>query len=280
MKKKYRYSPGGFLYYRHSLPVRLAHWINAVLLFILFMSGLNIFNAHPALYWGKSSYRGAPPILEMRAEENASGGISGKTTILGRTFDTTGFLGLSRDPQGELSARGFPSWLTVPDNRWLAMARRWHFFCAWLLVMNGVIFVIYSIGRGHLRQELIPAKRDWRSIGRSLLDHLRLRHATGEAARNYNILQKLAYLGVIFFLIPLAIGMGLGMSPALDALASGWVDIFFGRASIRTIHFVVAWALVIFLIVHVFEVIISGLWNNIRSMLTGYYKITSERKHG
>ena len=236
----------GYPYYRHSAPVRMMHWSNAVLLAILLMSGLNIFNAHPALYWGKSSYRGVPPLLEIRGQENNEGEISGLTRILGHDFDTTGFLGASRNPAGELTIRGFPSWLTIPDQQWLAMARRWHFFFAWLLVLNGITFVTHSIVSGHLHRDLLPTGQDWRSIGRSVIDHLHFRHATGEAAKHYNILQKFAYLGVIFFLLPLMILMGLGMSPALDALYSGWVDIFFGRQFVRTIHFVVAWALVLF----------------------------------
>jgi thiosulfate reductase cytochrome b subunit len=232
-----RTAPSGYPYYRHSLPLRVMHWSNAVLVTILLMSGLNIFNAHPALYWGKSSYSGVPPILEIR---------------------------------------GFPSWLTIPGWQWLAMARRWHFFFAWLLVVNGIAFVTYSILSRHLHRDLVPTGQDWRSIGRSIFDHLRFRHATGEAAKHYNVLQKFAYLAVIFFLLPLMIMMGLGMSPALDALSPGWVDIFFGRQFIRTIHFIVAWALVLFVIVHVFEVIVTGFWNNLRSMITGYYRVGSE----
>jgi len=267
------------LYYRHSLPVRIMHWCNVVLLAILLMSGLNIFNAHPALYWGKSSYDGVPPVLELRGEEDDEGEISGVTRILGHEFDTTGFLGASRDPAGELTKRGFPSWLTIPDGRWLAMARRWHFFIAWLLVVNGITFVTYSIVSRHLHSDLVPTRQDWRSIGRTVVDHLRFRHPTGEAAKHYNVLQKCAYLVVIFFLLPLMILMGLGMSPALDALFPGWVDIFSGRQSMRTIHFVVAWALVLFVVIHVFMVIVSGFWNNLRSMITGYYRVESEADH-
>ena len=158
--------------------------------------------------------------------------------------------------------------------------RRWHFFFAWLLVINGVTFVTYSIVSGHVRRDLLPTSQDLRSIGRSIVDHLRFRHPTGEASKRYNILQKGAYLAVIFFLLPLMILMGLGMSPALDALHPGWVDIFFGRQSVRTIHFIVAWALVLFVIIHVFEVIVTGLWNNVRSMITGYYRVKSEADHG
>ncbi len=274
-----RTSSGQYPYYRHSVPVRIMHWSNVFFLAILLMSGLNIFNAHPALYWGKSSYRGVPPILEIRGQENNRGEISGVTRILGYDFDTTGFLGVSRDPSGELTIRGFPSWLTVPGWQWLAMARRWHLFFAWLLVVNGIAFVTYSMVSRHLHRDLVPTRQDWRSIGRSVVDHLRFRHPTGEAVKHYNVLQKFAYLGVIFLLLPLMILMGLGMSPALDALYPGWVDIFFGRQFIRTIHFIVAWALVFFVIVHVFEVIVTGFWNNLRSMITGYYRVESEADH-
>ena len=256
------------------------HWSNVVFLAALLMSGLNIFNAHPALYWGEQSYSGAPPVLELLGIEDDEGDISrGVTRILGHEFDTTGFLGASADASGELSERGFPSWLTLPEWQWLSMARRWHFFMAWLLVINGIVFVTYTIVSRHLQHDLIPTKQDWRSIGGTVLNHLLFRHPKGEAAKNYNVLQKCAYLGVIFFLLPLMILMGLGMSPALDALSPGWVDIFSGRQSVRTIHFVVAWALVLFVIIHVFMVIISGFWNNIRSMITGYYRIESEADH-
>ncbi len=269
----------GYLYYRHSLPLRIMHWINVVLLAMLLMSGLNIFNSHPALYWGKSSYSGAPPVLEIGSKVNEEGEISGVTRIAGREFDTTGFLGASRNSDGDMTERGFPSWLILPSWRWLAMARRWHFFAAWLLVANGIAYITYSIVNGHLRRDLVPTGTDWRSIGRTIIDHLRLRHPAGEAARHYNVLQKCAYLGVIFLLLPFMILMGLGMSPAMDALFTGWVDIFSGRQSVRTIHFVVAWILVLFVAVHVFMVIVSGFWNNLRSMITGFYRIKPEADH-
>jgi thiosulfate reductase cytochrome b subunit len=279
LKEFARVLTAGRPYYRHTVPVRVMHWVNVVCLAILLMSGLNIFEAHPALYWGDSSYRGVPPLAEIRGRENAAGEVSGVTRILGHDFDTTGFLGASKNADGELTPRTFPSWLTIPDSRWLAMARRWHFFFAWLFLLNGLAFVAYSLTSGHVRHDLIPTGKDMRSIGRSILDHMRLRHESGEATRRYNVLQKLAYLGIIFFLLPLMILMGLGMSPALDALYPGWIDIFFGRQSVRTIHFIVAWTIVLFAFVHVFEVVVSGFWNNARSMVTGYYRIGPEEDH-
>jgi len=272
----------GYMYYRHPLPLRIMHWCNVVLAVTLLMSGLNIFNAHPALYWGKQSYSGAPPVLEMRGVENDEGDITGVTRIFGHEFDTTGFLGASANPDGEMTAQGFPSWLTLPDYRWLSLARRWHLSFAWLFVINGVAFVAFAVVSGHLRRDLIPTRQDWRSVGRSIVDHIYLRHPAGEAARNYNVLQKCAYLGVIFLLLPLMVVMGLGMSPAMDAWPAGWVDIFAGRQSVRTIHFAIAWGLVLFVMIHVFEVIVSGFWNNVRSMITGNFRIEPEEgeKHG
>jgi len=265
-----------YLYYRHTLPVRVMHWINVIALTILLLSGLNIFSAHPALYWGKSSYTGRPPVFEITASEDADGDLVGVTRIFGHEFHTTGLLGASAGPDGDTMPRAFPSWLTIPDTRWLAMARRWHLFFAWVFVINGLCYVAYSVAARHFARDLAPSAADWRSIGRSIIEHLRFKHPTGEAAKRYNVLQKLAYLAVIFILLPLVILMGFAMSPWLDALFSGWVDVFGGRQSARTIHFIVAWLIVAFALIHVFEVIVSGFWNHLRSMITGRYRVEVE----
>lgn len=263
----------GPLYYRHRLPVRIMHWINVFALTILLMSGLQIFNAHPSLSWGKSSYTGKPPILEMSAEQDKDGKLIGITRVFGHAFHTTGLLGASANENGALSERGFPSWATIPGTQWLSMARLWHFFLAWIFVVNGIVYVGYAIASRHLARDLAPDARDWRSIGQSIKDHLRLRHPRGEAAKRYNVLQKLTYLIVIFGLLPLVILMGWAMSPWLDSALPGWIDLFGGRQSARTLHFVAAWALVAFVLVHVFEVVITGFWNNLRSMITGRYRV-------
>jgi thiosulfate reductase cytochrome b subunit len=265
--------PRRYRYVRHSVPVRIMHWINVLALAVLLMSGLQIFNAHPALYWGKSSYSGRPPVLEMRAQRDADGRPVGITEVFGHSFRTTGVLGLSTGPEGGQERRGFPAWLTLPSNQWLAMARRWHFFFEWIFILNGLAYLTYSFWSRHLRNDLIPTRRDWRSVGRSFLDHLLFRHPVGEQAKHYNILQKITYLGVIFGLLPFMVLMGLGLSPRWDALWPGWVDVFGGRQSVRTLHFVAATLVVLFVAVHVFEVLVSGVWNNLRSMLTGRYEI-------
>lgn len=264
--------------YRHKLPIRIMHWINVLCFTVLFMSGLNIFNAHAALNLGKSSYNGYAPILEMKSVEKSNGELVGITNIFGREFNTTGVFGASIGPNGDLINRGFPSWITIPGPKWLAMARLWHFFFAWLFVINGACYLSYSFLSTHVQHDLLVTKKDRASIWQSIKDHIRLKHPSGEDAIPYNVLQKIAYLSVIFILLPLIILMGMAMSPFLDSLLPGWVDLFGGRQTARTIHFIVAWLLVAFVFIHVFEVIITGLWNNLRSMITGQYRIEPSHK--
>jgi len=264
-------------YYRHSLPVRIAHWVNALCLAVLFMSGLGIFNAHPSLHWGNSSYTGHPAFIEITAVEQPHAGPAGIVRIAGHQIDTTGIFGLSARPDGRPEARAFPGWLTVPSYYSLAESRTWHFFFAWLFVINGLFYLNYTLLSRHFARDLAPNAREMRGIGASIKEHLLLRHPQGEAAKRYNVLQKLSYLIVIFVLLPLVALMGMGMSPMLDTVHAGWVDWFGGRQSARTIHFIAAWLLLAFVAVHVFEVLISGLWNHLRSMITGYYRIGSAR---
>jgi thiosulfate reductase cytochrome b subunit len=273
------HAAAGNLYYRHTVPVRIMHWINVIALTVLLMSGLNIFNAHPTLNWGKSSYDGVPAVLEIGSLEPVKGVTIGITRIFGREFETTGFLGVSKDRNGQSVARAFPWWMTIPDNQWLSMARRWHLFFAWVFVLNGLCYVAYSAASRHLSRDLAPTSPELRTIGQSIVDHLKFKHPTGEAAKRYNVLQKLTYLAVIFVLLPLIILMGMAMSPWLDSLWPGWVNVAGGRQSARTIHFIVAWLLVAFVLVHVFEVIVSGFWNQLRSMVTGRFRIDTEESH-
>jgi len=268
-----------YLYHRHALAVRVMHWINVVALTVLFMSGMQIFNAHPALNFGRQSYDGVPPVLEIGARRGGDGALTGVTRVFGAEFDTTGYLGVTRAPDGRLETSTFPHWMTLPGVQWLSMARSWHFFFAWVFVLNGLLYVIYAVASRHLSRDLAPTRDELKGIGASVRDHLRFRHPQGEAAKRYNVLQKLAYLVVIFGLLPLAIMMGFAMSPWLDSVAAGWVDIVGGRQSARSIHFIVAWLLVAFVAIHVFEVLISGVWNNLRSMITGRYRVTPEPSH-
>lgn len=270
-------APDSRMFYRHRLPVRIMHWTNVISFFLMLMSGLAIFNAHPHLYWGKDSHF-ATPLLSITTQPGPDGDPRGITRVAGHTFDTDGILGASRvNGDAERSSRAFPSWATIPGRQSLATARNWHLFFAWVFVLNGIVYVAYSIISGHLRRDLTPTAAELRTIGRSIKDHLRLKHPSGEAARRYNVLQNLTYLIVIFGLLPLIVVAGMAMSPRLDAMfGGGWVDLLGGRQSARTLHFVAALGLIAFVVVHVFEVIVTGLWNNLRSMITGSYRLPED----
>ena len=258
--------------YRHSFTIRITHWVNALCLLVLLSSGLQIFNAHPALYWGSASDFDNP-FLTIGPRVSDQGEQIGAVAILDQyMFETTGVLGLSRE-----GARAFPGWATLPSPQWLAMGRHWHFFFAWLFVLNGLIYVTYSLVTRHLQRGLLPTGRQIHQIGRTMREHLMLRFPEGEEARHYNVLQKLSYLAVLFVLGPLIVLTGLTMSPQVDAAWPWLLDLFGGRQSARTIHFLAALSLVGFALFHILAVLLSGAWNNLRSMLTGHYIIKETR---
>jgi thiosulfate reductase cytochrome b subunit len=260
---------------RHSVAVRLTHWINVVAVLLLLMSGLQIFNAHGALYWGAKSHFDHP-WLSIDAVQRA-GKPAGVTQVAGHAFTTTGVLGWSGKP-GAGEARAFPAWATVPSWRDLATGRRWHFFFAWVLALNGLVYLANGFLAGHVRRDLLPTRSELapRHVWQEILDHARLRFPKGEAAKHYNVLQKSAYLGVALVLLPLMVGTGLTMSPGIDAAWPWLVELFGGRQSARSIHFITASLVVLFVIVHLIMVVASGTWNNIRSMITGRYAIEPE----
>jgi len=268
--------PKKVLVYRHAALTRLTHWINVLALTLLLMSGLNIFGAHPALYWGQKAVF-AQPWLSITAVDKGDRMI-GVTQIGSATFETTGVLGYS-GKVGERQPVAFPSWATVPSYRDLADGRHWHFFFAWVFVINGLVYWLAGLISGHIRKDLLPTRADVKpkNVWHEIVTHARLKFPKGEEARHYNVLQKTTYLGVVLILLPLMVATGLCMSPGFNAAAPGLVDFFGGRQSARTLHFIEAWLLVGFVLIHVFEVIVSGMWNHLRSMITGNYRVPEAR---
>ena len=228
--------------YRHRLPTRVWHWVNALAVFVMLMSGLMIFNAHPHLYWGK----------------------------FGANFD-----------HSWLSFRGrpMPGWATIPSTYNLAAARRWHFAFAWVLSSSLIIFLVTSLINRHAQRDLAPSSDEVRPshIWHDIQEHARPRFPTGEAALSYNILQKLSYIGVIFVLLPLMVLTGLAMSPAMDAAWPWLLDLFGGRQSARSIHFICAALLLGFILVHLIMVLLAGPINEVGSMITGRFRVPPDR---
>ena len=215
---------------RHALATRLWHWTNAVCLAILFPSGLNISNAHPWLYWGHAGF--AP--------------------------ETAWF-----------AAPKFPAWTTIPGYYSLSEARAWHLLAAWPFALGLALFLLAALVSGHLRRDIATSRREWRwtAIRSDLASHLKLDFSAHDG--RYNFLQKLLYALVLFVALPLMIFTGLAMSPAMDASWPWLVDALGGRQSARSLHFVIAWGLLAFFLVHILAVLLSGPYRQVRDMITG-----------
>ncbi len=263
----------GALLYRQRLATRLTHWLWAVCLFFMLLSGLQIFMARPDLYIGQQSGFGFDNTVLSIGARQVGGEWQGVTTLFGTSFDTTGWLGLV--PQGDgLARKAFPGWLTIPGYRDLATGRIVHFFFAWILVGTLFVWLVASAFNGHLR-DMWPSRRDLRHLPRDVADHLRLRfHHDGR----YNVLQKLSYAGVLFVALPVIVLTGLTMSPGVVAKLPILLDIFGGRQTARTIHFVVMLALVMFFVVHILMVVLAGPFNELRSIVTGWYRTSEEKR--
>ena len=166
------------LIYRHRLATRLWHWLNAVAITVLLMSGLMIFNAHPRLYWGQAGSNPDRAWLEIRAD--AQGGYF---KLGDRRWNTDGVLGRWTAPDGAVRTNAFPHWATIPSSYDLALARRWHLFWALLLGFGLLAFMITSFVNRHVLRDLrvrlpdVTPPRLWHDIR----EHLRLRFHVKQA---------------------------------------------------------------------------------------------------
>jgi thiosulfate reductase cytochrome b subunit len=223
--------------YRHRLPMRLWHWINAVTVIVMFMSGLMIFNAHPRLYWG-----------HYGANNDAA------------------WLVLDR----------FPGWMTIPSGYSLSDGRLWHFAFAWVLAFGLAFNLVMMLVNGHFRRDIALSAKE--VAPKAVVAALRssfARDAHGDG--RYNVLQKLFYSFVLFFLLPGMILTGLAMAPGINAAWPWLVDILGGRQSARSLHFIMAWGLFLFLFaVHMPALLLAGPVNHVRSMITGWYRVKGD----
>jgi thiosulfate reductase cytochrome b subunit len=230
---------GGELVKRHRISTRVWHWINAVAIIVMLMSGMMISNAHPHLYWGQ----------------------------YGANLDASWF-----DPPH------FPGWLTIPSTYNLALARHWHLFFAWIFAFGFLVYLIVSLINRHLRDLHVEAREIApKHLIEEVVHHAKLQFPTGAAALKYNTLQKLTYIVVLFGLFPLLILTGLCLSPGVSPLTGWAIDLFGGRASARSIHFICAGLVALFIVVHLILVVLAGPINEIRSMITGKFRVPHDR---
>jgi thiosulfate reductase cytochrome b subunit len=238
----------------HARWVRISHWILAASVLTLAFSGFEILMVHPRLYWGKVGNDLTPALFELPISRNYQHG--------GWAPPVTFFPGASPVVS---AARTYD---IFNQNSW---GRSLHFLAAWFLVVTGLIYLVAGLASGHLWRHLVPRLRELapRPLWRDIVTHLRLSMPTARGGPPYGLLQKLTYASVLFVALPLMILTGLTMSPAVTAAYPGLLDLFGGSQSARTIHFFVFAALVLFLIVHVVMVALTGFRRQMRAMTFG-----------
>jgi thiosulfate reductase cytochrome b subunit len=215
---------------RHSLSVRLWHWINFACLAILFMSGLNISNAHPWLYWGEWGFE---PREAWLAVPRFSGGM------------------------------------TIPGHYSLSSARAWHILIAWPFAIGLLLIWIAALVSGHFRRDLMTSPREWKwsAVRADIAAQLRLDF--GHGASKFNFFQKLSYGIVLGVLLPAMVVTGLGISPGIEPAVRPLIELVGGRQSMRSLHFIFAWCLFAFFVLHVALVLLSNPLRQMRDMIIG-----------
>jgi thiosulfate reductase cytochrome b subunit len=211
---------------KHALSTRVWHWVNAVAMIVLFMTGLNISNAHRHLYWGHYGFDPADAWLHVIR---------------------------------------FPGWATIPGHYNLALARDWHITMAWPFGI-GVLFIwVAMLANGHFRRDLMTRPRDW--TPGAVIASLKAHSGAGGHAHGYNPVQKILYGGVFGVLLPLMLLTGLAISPGVSGFAPWLVDVFGGRQSARSLHFIAAWGIFGFFVIHILLALLD--WQLILEMFTG-----------
>jgi len=229
---------------RHSLLVRVTHWLTVLSFLGLLVTGMEIIISHPRFYWGETGNVNMRPLFTIPIPSSRSSVPTGYGYVL-------------------------------PDqNGW---SRYLHFQSAWIVAGTGLLYVAFGFFGGHFRRNLLPARSDLSPtrLGISIAQHLRFERPSAEEAWSYNVLQRLTYLVVIFLCFPLIIWTGLAMSPAFESLAPATV--LGGHQSARTIHFFVTGFLVAFLLIHVLMVVVAGFRNRMRAMISGRVTEPQER---
>ncbi|TAD78020.1 MAG: DUF4405 domain-containing protein [Sphingomonadales bacterium] len=210
---------------KHALSTRLWHWVNAAAIIVLFMTGLNISNAHRYLYWGDYG------------------------------FDAK---------DAWLSVIKFPGWATIPQHYNLALARDWHITAAWPFGVGLLFIWVAMLVNGHFRRDLTSTPRDW--TPGAVLASVKA-HSGGGTVHGYNPVQRILYGMVFGVLLPLMLFTGLAISPGFQAAAPWLLDVLGGRQSARSLHFIAAWAIFAFFVIHILLAITD--WRLILEMFTG-----------
>ena len=156
---------------------------------------------------------------------------------------------------------GFYKALSVPFH--LAKGMSFHFAFAWLFVVNGILYVAYTIFSGEWRY-LVPNRRSFKEAWQVLLHDLHIRRYQPKQLK-YNAAQRIAYTAIIFMGIG-SVWTGLAIYKPVQF---SWITWMCGGYEVaRLEHFIFTIGYVLFFLIHIIQVIITG-WNNFQAMISG-----------
>jgi thiosulfate reductase cytochrome b subunit len=225
----------------------VTHWITVISFFALLITGAEIVISHPRFYWGEVGNSGTAPLFKIPIPAS-------------RDTVPTGY-----------------SYVMPDQNGW---SRYLHFEAAWVLVLTGLVYAAAGLCTAHFRKNLVPppADRRWRAFREVFARYLRRAPPDEGESHSYNVVQRTAYLSVIFVLFPLVIWTGLALSPAFDSAVPAVVNVLGGRQSARTLHFFVSGFLVFFLVIHITMIVLAGFRRRMSAMISGHIAVPSEHK--
>lgn len=228
--------------------LRVTHYVNFLLLVLLVRSGLQVLMDHPRLYWNVHCTPGTEWLRLTPVE-------------------------VPRDRvwTAKEDARYLTPWIGLPGGRHtIGMARHWHFLGAGFWLVNAAVYVALLFGTGQWRR-LVPSS--WQIVPEAwatFVHYVTLQPLPEpDTFHAYNALQQLTYFAVVFVLAPLAIATGPSMSPALTNRFTWYPRLPGNRQIGRSLHFLVMGAFLVFLVLHVTMVALTGLARNMNHIVLG-----------
>jgi DMSO/TMAO reductase YedYZ molybdopterin-dependent catalytic subunit/thiosulfate reductase cytochrome b subunit len=159
--------------------------------------------------------------------------------------------------------------VALPGKKNLGLGRHWHFMTIQFWILTGVVYVSLVFGTGYWHY-LIPTR--WSLVPESINSvgtYLRFQIPAKIPGEPFEPAQKLAYFVVIFVLAPAQIATGAAMSPALLARFPWYGKLFGGKQGARSLHFLGMCAFGIFIVVHVFMVVVHGVPQEFAAIVLG-----------
>ncbi len=218
------------------------HFLNLFLLIFIIRAGVQILSDHPRLYWTRHSTPGRDWFRIQKP--------------------------VPADPlwTAKQDSISLPGQVGLPGIRHsIGLARWWHLGADVLWLLNGLVFYVLLFATSHWRH-LVPTT--WAVFPNAVsvgIQYLSLDWPAERGWLAYNSLQLLAYFVTVFIAAPLALITGLGMSPALSTRFKR-ISKLLSIQTARSLHFLVLVWFLVFIVMHVALVFMTGLLPNLNHM--------------